>query len=206
MGEKDSGSQKKAMVIAYPLGDALYLNITNSCSNACKFCIRGTETGVGYNLWLDREPTVEETVAAIGDPAGYREVVFCGYGEPLARPEVVTEVSRRLKEHGVKVRVNTNGLSDLFLGYDILPQLKGLVDEISISLNASNAAVYAEITRSKFGESAFFAMLEFTRRSVLYIPRVILSVVSYPGVNIEEAARIAKKLGVEFRVRDFQGI
>jgi TatD family-associated radical SAM protein len=206
MGENKPDLKKKEMVIAYPLGDSLYLNITNICPNACKFCIRGTETGVGYDLWLDREPTVEETLTAIGDPAAYREVVFCGYGEPLTRPEVVTEVSRWLKDRGVKVRVNTNGLSDLFLGYDILPQLKGVVDEISISLNASNASFYAEITRTQYGESAFFAMMEFTRRSVLYIPRVILSVVRYPGVNIEEAARIAKNLGVDFRVRNFHGI
>lgn len=196
-------AKKREMVIAYPLQDSLYLNITNRCPNSCKFCIRGTETGVGYNLWLEKEPSVEEIKNAISDPAGYREVVFCGYGEPLVRPEVVVEVSRWLKSKGATVRINTNGLTDLFLDYDILPQLKGLADVISISLNAQNAPLYVEITRTNFGEKAFFTVLEFARRSTLYIPRVILSVVRYPGVNIQEAAALAEALGVEFRTREF---
>jgi TatD family-associated radical SAM protein len=206
------GEQNQAMVIAYPLKDALYLNITNRCSNACLFCIRDTTGGVGYNLWLEQEPTVDEIMAAVGalgvpgspgESNCYKEIVFCGYGEPLMRPEIVVEVSRRLKNYPQKIRLNTNGLADLFLDYDILPELKGLIDTISISLNAHNPQLYQELTRTKFGAAAFPAVLEFTRRSKMFVPRVILSVVRYPGVNVEEAATIAEDLGVEFRVREF---
>jgi TatD family-associated radical SAM protein len=192
-----------AMVIAYPLHGALYLNITNRCPNACRFCIRET-CGVGYNLWLEHEPAVDEIINAIGDPSQYREVVFCGYGEPLTRPDVVVEVARWLKEKQVKVRLNTNGLADLFLGYDILPRLAGVVDAISISLNASDADSYAEITRTGYGLDAFPAVLDFTARSKEYIPNVILTAVDYPGVNLEKAAAIAKKLNVMYKTRVFQ--
>lgn len=194
---------KTAMIIAYPLHGSLYLNITNRCPNACVFCIRGSKTGVGYNLWLEREPSASEVIEAIHDPSGYREVVFCGYGEPLLRPEVVVEVSQWLKKQPVKVRLNTNGLADLFLGYDVLPNLKGLIDVVSISLNADNSELYQQLTRSSFGKTAHQAVLDFARRSKNYIPRVVLSVVDYPGVDLEKAKTIATEMGVEFRVREY---
>lgn len=196
-------NQKKAMVVAYQLHNSLYLNITNRCPNACAFCIRGSKTGVGYNLWLKEEPSLAEVIKAIGDPSGYREIVFCGYGEPLMRPEIVEGTARWLKQWSVPVRLNTNGLADLFLGYDILPQLKGLIDIISISLNADNAQLYHKLCRSEFGERAFPTILEFTKRSLKYIPKVILSVVNYPEVNLEKARAIAEEIGVGFRIREY---
>lgn len=200
--ESDFNS-KKALVIAYQLHGSLYLNITNRCPNACLFCIRGSKTGVGYNLWLEHEPSLVEVIDAIRDPSSYREVVFCGYGEPLMRPEIVEGTARWLKQWPVSVRLNTNGLADLILGYDILPRLQGLIDIISISLNADNAQLYNELCRTEFGERAFPAILEFARRSTKYIPKVILSVVDYPGVNQEKAAVIAAEIGAEFRVREY---
>ena len=197
-------------VIAYPLHDGLYLNITNRCPNACVFCIRNTERGVGYDLWLEREPTITEILAAIGELQCYREVIFCGYGEPLIRPEIVVAVSSVIKERirreqlNLKIRLNTNGLADLFLDHDILPQLVGLIDTISISLNAHNAQEYLKLTGTQYGEKAFTAVLTFTKRSILYIPKVILSVVNYPGVDIPKAQDIADGLGVELRVRECQ--
>jgi TatD family-associated radical SAM protein len=203
MTKKDQQDKERAMIIAYPLKDALYLNITNRCTNNCRFCIRETASGVGYNLWLKQEPTAEEITAVIGEPTRYREIVFCGYGEPLMRPEVVVEVSRYLKNYPVRVRLNTNGLADLFLGYDILPQLEGLVDVISISLNAGDAQSYQELTGTGFGTAAFDGVLDFIRRSKQVFPKIIASVVRYPGVDIEKAASLANALGVEFRVREF---
>ncbi|HEY8465073.1 MAG TPA: TatD family nuclease-associated radical SAM protein [Bacillota bacterium] len=194
----------KEMVIAYPLNQGLYLNITNRCPNACLFCIRQTAHGVGYDLWLEHEPTVTEITAAIGNPSGYREVVFCGYGEPLTRPEVVVEVSRWVKQFAVPVRLNTNGLADLFLGYDILPQLAGLIDVISISLNAEDAAAYARITQSQYGLKAYPALLDFVKRSRNYIPKVVVSAVDYPGINLDNIGKVAKSLGVAYRIRSFQ--
>jgi TatD family-associated radical SAM protein len=199
----DKSLSELAMVIAYPLNGSLYLNITNRCPNACRFCIRETG-GVGYNLWLEHDPAVNEIIEAIGDPAQYHEVVFCGYGEPLTRPDVVVEVARWLKEKQAKVRMNTNGLADLFLGYDILPRLAGVVDTISISLNASDAGSYAEITRTAYGLDAFPAVLDFAARSREYIPNVVLTAVEYPGVDLKKAAAIARKLNIPYRIRVFQ--
>ncbi|TCL74094.1 TatD family-associated radical SAM protein [Hydrogenispora ethanolica] len=199
-------AKDSAPAIAYRLGDALYLNITNRCPNGCVFCIRESPGGVGYNLWLDAEPTADEVIEAAGDIAPYREVVFCGYGEPLLRPEIVTEVARRLKERAsVPIRINTNGLADLFLGFDVLPQLQGLIDGISISLNAPDAEAYQRLTHSPYGLQAFPAVCEFARRSKRYIPKVTVSVVHYPGVDLERSAQVAAALGAEFRVREIQG-
>lgn len=200
---ENSSKTNKAMNIAYQLNGSLYLNITNRCPNACVFCIRGSKTGVGYNLWLEHEPSVTEVTNTIGDPKGYREIVFCGYGEPLLRPEVVEGTAGWLKQWPGTIRLNTNGLADLFLGYDILPRLNGLIDIVSISLNADNARLYQKLCRSEFGEKAFPAILEFAKRSLDHIPRVILSVVDYPEVNPEKAAAIAKEIGAEFRIREY---
>ena len=151
-------------MIAYALGNKLYLNITNRCTNKCSFCIRNQGPGVGgYYLWLDEEPTTQEVIEAIGDPSEYEEVVFCGYGEPLLRIHTVLEVAKYVKGFNVPVRIDTNGQANLAHGENIVPELEGLVDTISISLNAENSAKYDQICSSEFGEEAFEALLEFTR-------------------------------------------
>lgn len=207
----DSAAIKTSdLIFVYPLQESLYINVTNRCPNACVFCIRDSRNGVGYNLWLEREPTAAEILAAIGDLNDFKAIVFCGYGEPLLRPEVVTAVAAALKERirgeqrRITIRLNTNGLADLFLDYDILPQLQGLIDSVSISLNAHNQEEYQRLTRSKYGEQAFTAVLNFARRSMLYIPKVILTVVRYPGVDLAAVAKITGDLGVELRIREYQ--
>ena len=200
----DTEVHPKGMVIAYPVKDGLYLNITNRCTNRCLFCIRNNEKGIGYNLWLEREPTVEEIIQAIEDPSSYAEVVFCGYGEPLLRGDAVIEVARWLKAHDAKkIRINTNGLADLFLDYDIVPLMKGLIDTVSISLNAHNAEEYQKVSRSRYGERAYEVLLDFTKRCRQVIPEVVLTVVDYPGVDVEKARAVAAGLGVQFRVRHY---
>lgn len=206
MSRANDKIQKTEMNVAYAIDDALYLNITNRCTNHCVFCIRETENGVGYNLWLTHEPSVSEILAEIPRPADYREIVFCGYGEPLLRPEVVKEVALWLKENGAKkIRVNTNGLADLFLKDDVLTCLAGLIDVMSVSLNASDGQTYYQLTKSIYGERAFEAVIEFAKRCCGVIPKVILSVVDYPGVDTKKAAEIASQLGAEFRIRKLQG-
>lgn len=191
-------------VYAYPIGDRLYLNITNRCPNRCVFCIRNNEKGVGYDLWLDREPSAAEVLAAAGDVGAYREVVFCGYGEPLLRWEVVVEVARALKtRYGVSIRVNTNGLAEALLKQRILPHLKGLVDTISISLNAADAATYERLCQSSLGSEAYPALLRFIRESKLFIPRVIVSVVQIADFDPEPVRKLADELGVELRIRSY---
>ncbi|GAB6181016.1 hypothetical protein JCM14036_23350 [Desulfotomaculum defluvii] len=192
----------KQFIVSYQIGETLYLNITNRCLNKCAFCIRETPTGIGYNLWLNKEPTAQEVLAAIKEPTMFKEIVFCGYGEPLSRLDVVKEVAKSLKETGAKsIRVNTNGQANRYYGYNVVPELVGLVDTISISLNAQNAATYTEICKPADGENSYYAMLEFARKCVGTIPRVILSVVEWPGVDVEACSIIAQDLGAEFRQR-----
>jgi TatD family-associated radical SAM protein len=190
------------MQIAYELEGALYLNITNACPNRCVFCVRDYARGVGgYDLWLERAPTVEEVLAAVGDAGRYREIVFCGYGEPTCRLEVLLEAARALQGKGVPLRLNTNGLGNLINGRDILPELAGLFDVVSVSLNAADADAYGRLCRSSFGAAAYPAVISFIRDSVGRIPRVAASVVSGEGVDVEACKKIAAELGAEFRIR-----
>ncbi|MCK8824999.1 TatD family nuclease-associated radical SAM protein [Fuchsiella alkaliacetigena] len=192
------------MAITYQLGDSIYINLTNRCTNQCQFCIRNYQDGVGgYNLWLAEEPTAAEVIEEIEDPTSYQEVVFCGYGEPLIRLETLLEVANWLQEFDTSVRIDTNGQANLIHQDNIAPKLEGLVDTISISLNAKNASKYQQLCNSDFGSSAFEAILEFTQECKKYIPQVILTVVNNSLVDIYECRKIAKNLGVDFKIREF---
>ena len=191
--------------IAYQVGNSLYLNITNRCTSKCTFCIR-YKTKVfnsEHELWLKKEPTAKEVIEAIGDPAKYKEVVFCGYGEPLIRLDAVIEVSEWLKGKGARVRIDTNGHANLIHKRNIVPELEGLVDSISISLNAQNKKAYNEVCRPDFGENAFDAIIDFAKECKKYIPEVELTVVGIPQIDVKAAKKIADDLGVPFRVRTY---
>ncbi|MDD4169772.1 MAG: TatD family nuclease-associated radical SAM protein [Desulfotomaculaceae bacterium] len=193
-------------VYAYTIGDTLYLNITNRCTNDCVFCIRRTKEGVCYyDLWLEKEPSLDELLEAAGDVRRYREVVFCGYGEPLIRIDLVVEAARALQSQGVPVRINTNGQAGLYHGRNIAAELAGLIDVVSISLNAADSGQYATLCQPQQGEKAFPAILEFAGQCKKYIPQVILSVVRWPGVDIDGCREIARTLDVELRVREPDG-
>jgi len=192
-------------VLTYEIGDRLYINVTNRCCNNCVFCIRRTEKGVGYNLWLEKEPAAEEIIKSAGDAGRYSEVVFCGYGEPLMRLDVVKEVAAELKSRGAVLRVNTNGQASLQLGKNVPVELRGLVDTVNISLNADTPEKYVELCRPALGAKAYPALLDFARECKLHIPRVVFSVVQWPGVDIEKCREIAHSMGVEFRLRKYSG-
>lgn len=192
--------------IVYRIGDSLYINLTNRCTNDCEFCIRRTSDGVGgERLWLEQEPTVEQVIAELekAPTAHLKEVVFCGFGEPMMRLEEVKAIARWLKERGMYVRMNTNGHGNLIHGRNVVPELAGLVDCMSISLNASNAAAYDALCHPIYGRQAFKAVIAFARECKRHIPRVVLSIVQVPGVSIWACRRIASKLKAEFRVRHY---
>lgn len=198
------------MTITYPVKDGLYVNVTNRCPDHCTFCIRNEGDGAygSDSLWLEREPSVAEIVDAImaNDLSKYKELVFCGYGEPLERLDTVKAVIRILKEKapGLLVRVNTNGLADLIVGRPTAQELQGLVDEISISLNAPDAATYQHYCRSDFGLPAYDAVLAYTRDCMKYIPSVTLTVLDLlTPAQIEECRAIAASIGAKFRVRTY---
>jgi TatD DNase family protein len=198
------GAIDQSAKIAYRIRDSLYLNITNRCTNACVFCAKFRDFTVkGHCLELDHEPDTAEVKQAIGDPARYQEVVFCGYGEPLLRLDLVKEVAAWLKENGVRVRINTSGQANLVHGRNILPELAGLVDAMSVSLNAPDAATYQSICRSAFGTDAYPAVLDFIREAKKHIPALTASVVGLPGIDIDACRRIAEELGVSFRLRQY---
>jgi len=193
--------------IAYTIRNSLYLNITNRCTNRCTFCAKFKDFTVkGHQLCLEREPTAVEVIAAIGDPTGYSEVVFCGYGEPLLRLDLVKEVAAWLKGRGLTVRINTDGQGSLVHGRNILPELAGLVDVLSVSLNAPDAPTYQHICRSAYGEAGYQAILEFLREAPRHIPVVIATAVTLPGIDIAACRRIAAELGVAFRERTYNEV
>lgn len=191
--------------LVYAIGDSLYVNLTNRCVNDCAFCIRRSGAGVaGSSLWLDREPPARDYIRAIKHPERHAEIVFCGYGEPLMRADALAEVARDVRRRSkTPIRVDTNGQARLFLGRDILPELVGLVDTFSISLNAQDNATYQELSRPAYGERAFPAVLDFAREAASLFPKVVCSVVAVPGVDVEACRAIARELGAELRVRDY---
>jgi TatD DNase family protein len=187
--------------IAYKIRDSLYLNITNRCTNKCSFCIRYQSDFVkGHNLRLESEPTEKELKDAIGDPTKYSEVVFCGYGEPTLRLDVVKSVAAWINEQGGVVRINTNGQGNLINKRNILAELKGIVDIVSVSLNAHDAESYNRICRPVI-KNAFGEIVNFIRNAREYIPDVQVTVVEMEGVDLGKCRQLADELGVKLRVR-----
>ena len=193
--------------IAYVIRNSLYLNITNRCTNSCTFCAKFKDFTVkGHQLCLDREPDVDEVISAIGDPAKFDEIVFCGYGEPLLRLDLVKEVAGWLKGQNKRVRVNSDGQANLAHGRNILPELEGLIDDISISLNAPDAATYQKHCQSEFGEQGYEAIKIFLVEAKKHIPSVTATAVALPGLDVEACRKIARELGVDFRQREYNDL
>ena len=204
---------KKGMTITYPLKRGLYVNLTNRCPCACVFCLRQNGDGVGGSgsLWLEHEPSADEVRAAIDarDLSQFDEVVFCGYGEPTERLDVLLETARHIREVAPsrRIRVNTNGLSDLINGRETAPSFAGLVDVVSISLNTPDPDEYVRMCRPKFGRRSYDAMLAFARDCRRHVPDVVLSVVGSPVTTPEQQAAcraIADSVGVRLRVRAYE--
>lgn len=191
---------------------SMYVNLTNRCTCSCTFCLRSMKKmAENETLWLKREPTVDEVKKALdGAPWDHiNEVVFCGFGEPTERLADLTALLKYVKEThpGVKTRVNTNGLSDLAYDRDTAPDFSGgILDTISISMNASNKERYLELTRSKFGIQSYDAMLKFAVDCKQYVPNVVLTVVDHveDSEEIKKCRAICDKLGLHLRVRVYE--
>ena len=192
--------------IAYVIRNSLYLNITSRCPNRCVFCSRETSPYVkGHYLGTDNEPTVEELKDAIGDPSGYDEVVFCGFGESTERLDVLKEIAGYLKEKGSKVRLDTNGLGDLINSRSISEELEGLIDTICISLNTNIEEEYQKLCHSEY-DDPYPALISFIKKARDYIPDVMISIVGMPGIDVEACRKIADDLEVRFRVREYNNV
>jgi len=190
--------------VAYMIRDSLYLNITNRCSNRCTFCPKFEELVVkGHELHLSHEPNFEEVIAAVEAKDGFREVVFCGYGEPLIRLDLVKQVAAELKSRGLKVRINTDGQANLVHGRNVLPELAGIVDAVSVSLNAADPETYGRLCNTPFGATGFQGVCDFLQEALKYIPQVTASAVTVPGLDVDKVKELALSLGVEFREREY---
>jgi TatD DNase family protein len=190
--------------IAYMIRDSLYLNITNRCSNRCTFCPKFEEFTVkGHELRLSHEPDFAEVMAAVDAADGFVEVVFCGYGEPLIRLDLVKEVAAELKRRGLRVRINTDGQANLVHDRNILPELSGMVDAISVSLNAADPETYQRLCNTPFGAAGFQGVCEFLREAKQHIPQVTASAVALPELDVSKVRELAQKLGVDFREREY---
>lgn len=203
MAESSPRDRQGEVYLAYPLHGNCYLNITYHCTLRCAFCpkYQGTWEVQSYDLRLYREPTVEEVMEAIGDPTRYKEMVFCGLGEPTKRLDTLLEVAGRLKARGCRIRVNTDGLANLVHGRDVTPELAEVVDSLSISMNAQDEFTYNRHCRPR-QSGAFEAMLEFARLAKERGMEVVMTAIDgLPGVDIDACERIAHELGVGFRRR-----
>lgn len=188
----------------------VYVNLTNRCNCACGFCLRSTKQfGPEDTLWLSEEPAAGDVIGEFEkyDLKEMSEAVFCGFGEPTMRLDVLLETAAYLKnkEPNLPIRVNTNGLAELEHKKEIAPLFKGLVDTVSISLNASTAGEYNKVTKNKFGAGSYEAMLLFAEHCKAYVPNVVLTVVDCIGRREIEACRdICDKIGIPLRVRPFE--
>ena len=194
--------------IIYTYKNQVYANITNKCDCACTFCIRSERDHIGEsgNLWHTVDPTFEEITAAIDafDFTNYNEFVFCGYGEPTCALDTLLKVAHYVKEHyHLPIRVNTNGLGNLYHGRNIIPELAEVVDSISISLNAPDETSYHAVTRPQFA-GAYNAMLDFAEECNHSIAHTQLSIVDVLSPeDIAKCQQIADERGVFLKIRKF---
>jgi TatD DNase family protein len=201
-------TERHPPVLAYPLGDALYLNITSACTLACVFCPKvrdGNWVVGGFDLKLARPPSADEVwrqIEAAG-LAGMTEVVFTGLGEPTHRLGVLLDLTSRLRLAGVRrVRLDTDGLACLREGRDVIPDLvEAGLGALSVSLNAADAPTYARICPSRHGELAYHACRGFIRAGVEARLDVAASFVALPELSEAECCAAAHALGARFRWR-----
>jgi len=197
------GSKPK-LSFTYQIGNSLYINVTNRCNADCVFCDRKGEAVIkGYNLKMSKteEPSAEIYIQQIGDPRKYKEIIFCGYGEPTIRWDVVKQVAKYVKDNGGKTRMNTNGHGNIINKRDITPELKGLIDTVSVSLNSTDENQYAELMR--VDASLHKEMINFAQKAQNHT-EVVLSIVGLSDVDAETAKQfVTNKIGANFRIREY---
>lgn len=192
---------------AYKIGENLYINLTNRCSNRCTFCVRDQSAEYeGYSLWLkDGEPSVEQVIKAIGNPAQYNEIVFCGYGEPTYRLDAMLEICDYVHANGGKTRLNTNGHGSLINGRNIAPELVGKLDGVNISLNAPDVESYNAVC-CPLVENAYESLLQFAKDCKAAGVNCWFSVVDCIGEEqLDRCRKIAQSVGIPLRVREYIG-
>ena len=189
----------------------IYVNLTNRCNCACTFCLRNMkEMAEEHTLWLKQEPTVAEVEKELEALPWDKiaEVVFCGFGEPTLRLDALVELLHFVKENYPEhpTRLNTNGLSELEYGHETASVFRGILDTVSISLNAATAGGYYELTRAKYGAESYEGLLTFAEHCKAYVPHVVLTIVDHvtSPEDIEKCRAICESRGLTLRVRPYE--
>jgi TatD DNase family protein len=195
---------KPELSFTYRIGESLYVNVTNRCDADCVFCDRkGMAVISGYNLKMKKseEPEAEVYIKEIGDPAKYKEIVFCGYGEPTIRWDVIKQIAGYVKNNGGKTRMNSDGHGNFINKKDITPELKDLIDTVSISLNSTDPEQYGKLMR--VDPSLHAEMIDFAKKAKNYT-HVVMSIVGLNEVDSIAAQKFVKEeIGVDFREREY---
>lgn len=201
--------------LAYILENKIYINLTNLCTNACVFCIKNLKDDVeGRKLFLSSEQhtasdVIEQVKKLVEQMPEVKEIIFCGYGEPTIKIDILLEVAKFIKNNynGIKLRINTNGHANLIHKRDIVPEIKGFIDSVSISLNAHNVKLYEELSQPHVdAKKAYQALQDFAKACVDAGIDTTMSVVTgYKDykIDVKQCEKIATKLGAKFRSREW---
>ncbi|MCQ2411143.1 MAG: TatD family nuclease-associated radical SAM protein [Elusimicrobiaceae bacterium] len=204
--------------IVYRFQNGVYINITNRCPNLCTFCIK-TKWKMnfhGHNLNLVAgEPSAADVIASLEKElpkAPFKEVVFCGYGEPTMRLDVLLFVAQTLKGWRAQakyppfdIRLNTNGLGSRINRKNIVPALAAVVDSVCVSLNAQDASTWCKLVRPEPEyQDGYEDVVEFIRQCVRAgFKRVVASCVDTTGADAQAVRQVAQAAGAEFYLRSF---
>ena len=207
-GGKNRADDGRKDTYVYELDGNVYINLTNKCSNGCEFCVRNERASYyGNYLWIRHgDPTAEKVIAELEkkDVSAYKELVFCGFGEPTYKMGEMTAVAEYAHSRGLKTRLNTNGQGNLINKRDIVPELKGKIDLVNVSLNAPDAESYQKICHSQYRLDAFPALVEFAKSCVKNGVACRFSVVDCIGAEaVESCRRLAESEGVPLYVRKY---
>lgn len=189
--------------------ETVYVNLTNACTNSCVFCLRSQKDDIcGAEMWHDDKFTLDDVIEQFKKYSPTpKQVVFCGYGEPFLKKDMMKEFAQYLRKNHpeIKIRVNTNGHANAIYKTNVAEEFKDLLDEASISLNSDNSEQYNEICQPKI-ENAFEEVKKFIAACNEVGIKTVASIVTgfdKREINIENCEKIAKSLGAEFRNREF---
>ncbi len=171
----------------------VFLEITNRCNLACTACVR-----THRSLEPPRDMSFDEFVALVAQFPALERALLHGIGEPLLHPQL-PEMVRYLKDRGVTVLFNSNGLA-------LTPRLQeelacsGL-DEFRLSLDAAEATLYGRMHGRPFFDRVVANVQSFVatkRRLGVETPRISMWCTA-TRENLEQLptlVRLAAEIGV----------
>lgn len=190
--------------------ETVYINLTNSCTNDCIFCLRNQKDDVcGSEMWHDDNYSLEDIIEQFEKfKPTPKQVVFCGYGEPFLKKEMMKKFCKYLRANypSIKIRVNTNGHANAIYKTNVAEEFKGLLDEASVSLNADTELEYNQICKPKIN-NAYDALKEFIKScnnaGIKTTASIVTGFDKKHNINVQKCEKVAHDLGADFRNREF---